>query len=636
MPIAGFLSLVWFLARVIPKPSRAIYPCQRVAFPIASGFVIWLLGAVGSVMAFRGAKFCFVRARYVVGTICLAACVGSAYFALGGATESVVMADDVTPNDPIGIARGVNPGRVVWVHDPDATDWDGPDMGDGHWWESGNTDMTAVDQMMDTAIQGLAGESTSADAWDSIFRYFNQEQGKGDIGYQAGEKITIKVNLVGCIGVFGGLSVDPSTYDLVSHMDYMNTAPQMMLALLRQLVNVVGANQADISIGDTLCYFPNQFYDICHGEFPDVNYLDYEGKFGRTLPQPSTIPLYWSSHPTGVSQDYIPQSFAQADYIINMANFKSHIGAAVTLSAKNHYGSLIRWPAQSSYYDLHNDLPTLSSGMGQYRTLVDLMGHAHLGGKTVLYLIDGLYAGHHPTDVYPTRLNSAPFNGDWSSSLFVSQDPVAIDSVAFDFLWSEPGWEGITQLSGGDDYLHEAALADNPPSTTFYDPDHSGDVTSLASLGVHEHWNNSVDKEYSRNLGTGDGIELMRYGPGQNNPPMPDIEANSSDAPVNIAYGAPLSVTVEVNPGDYSGYPADWWCLANAPFGWYSFGSAGWTPGQSVTHQGGLSSLGPVEILNTSDLPAGGYTFYFGVDANLNGAIDAPLFYDSVNVNITP
>jgi cysteine-rich repeat protein len=134
------------------------------------------------------------------------------------------------------------------------------------------------------------------------------------------------------------------------------------------------------------------------------------------------------------------------------------------------------------------------------------MGHAHIGGKALLYLIDGLYAGHvlGPT---PTRLNAPPFYGDWSSSLFVSQDPVAIDSVAFDFLRTEPGWTD-PHMSGTDDYLHEAAQADNPPSGTFYDPDHSGDVTRLASLGVHEHWNNSDDKQYSRNLGTGDGIEL--------------------------------------------------------------------------------------------------------------------------------
>ena len=460
-------------------------------------------------VAFRKARHYFVRSRYVVGALCIAVGIGAALMTISGGDEHRALADNPAPNDPIGVARGIHPGRVVWVHDPNATDWDGPGMGDGHWWESGNTNMAVVDYMMSRAIRAVAGENDSTEAWDKIFRYFNQTHGKGDVGYWVEEKITIKVNLVGCIGVSGSGGVDPNTYDLADNMDYMNTSPQMMLALLRQLVYEVGINQADIAIGDTLCYFPNQYYDMLHDEFPDVRYLDYEGKFGRTGVQQSSVPLYWSSHPLVSYQDYVPVSYAEADYIINMANFKSHSSATVTLCGKNHYGSLVRWPAQSGYYDLHNDLPSDRDGMGHYRPLVDLMGHAHIGGKTLLYLIDGLYAGHHPYDDAPTKLNSAPFNGDWSSSLFVSQDPVAIDSVAFDFLWAEPGWSVDTHMAGGDDYLHEAAQADNPPSGAFYDPDHSGDVTRLASLGVHEHWNNPEDRQYSRNLDTGDGIELI-------------------------------------------------------------------------------------------------------------------------------
>ena len=31
----------------------------------------------------------------------------------------------------------------------------------------------------------------------------------------------------------------------------------------------------------------------------------------------------------------------------------------------------------------------------------------------------------------------------------------------------------------------------------------------MASQGVHEHWNNATEKKYTRNLGTGNGIELL-------------------------------------------------------------------------------------------------------------------------------
>ncbi len=66
----------------------------------------------------------------------------------------------------------------------------------------------------------------------------------------------------------------------------------------------------------------------------------------------------------------------------------------------------------------------------------------------------------------------------------------------------------LDALGGGsEDYLHEAALADSAPSLTFYDPNNDGN--GLTSLGVHEHWNNEDDKQYSRNLGIGNGIELV-------------------------------------------------------------------------------------------------------------------------------
>ena len=55
-PVIGFLSLFWFLIRVIPKPSRATYPCMRATAPLASSFVIWLIGLSTSVLFFRKAR----------------------------------------------------------------------------------------------------------------------------------------------------------------------------------------------------------------------------------------------------------------------------------------------------------------------------------------------------------------------------------------------------------------------------------------------------------------------------------------------------------------------------------------------------------------------------------------------------
>jgi hypothetical protein len=508
-PAGGFLALLWFLFRVIPKPSRSTYPCQRLAFPLASGFALWLAGAIGSITAFRKAKRCLAQSRYVLCVILIAVSVGSMWFAQSMTAEKMVFADEPTSNAPIGVAKGIHPGRVVWVHDPDATDWAGP--GNGYWWQSNHTNQAVVDRMMSRAIRALSGEQTDAAAWNRLFEHFNKTNGRGNRGYQKGEKIVVKVNYVGCIQVWSRRPVTSINDYNLRNTDYMNTSPQMIIALLRQLVKEAGVNEADITVGDTLCYFPNEFYNMCHEEFPNVRYLEYLGKFGRSGAKLSKVPFYWSTpDAAGKKQDFVPVSYAEATYLINLANLKSHNDmAGITLCAKNNYGSLARKPArQSTYYDMHKDLPYNTPGMGHYRPLVDLMGHKHIGGKTLLYLIDGLYAGQHAKERAPRKWNSPPFNGDWSSSLFASQDPVAIDAVGYDFLWNE--WDDGSHRSGTNDYLIEAALADEPPSGTFYDPDHEGNVTHLGSLGVYEHWNNPTDKQYSRNLKTGKGIELVK------------------------------------------------------------------------------------------------------------------------------
>ena len=62
--IMGLLSLIWFLVRVIPKPSRAAYPCIQTAFPVASAFVIWLTGSLGSIALFRKLPSAIKAANY--------------------------------------------------------------------------------------------------------------------------------------------------------------------------------------------------------------------------------------------------------------------------------------------------------------------------------------------------------------------------------------------------------------------------------------------------------------------------------------------------------------------------------------------------------------------------------------------
>jgi len=219
--VAGLISLAWFLFRVAPKPSRAAYPCQRAAAPLAGGFVVWIAGLLGSAALYRRGKDLWRRSRLGLACVCLASAVVLVIGSLATGPQQAAQAD-ITPNQPVGVGKGVFPGRVVWAHDAGATTWEGP--GHGHWWESSYTRQEAVDRMMSVAIHRLSGQSTDARSWEALIRNFNQTHGHGNTGYKRGEKVIIKVNLVGCI--VGGGGVDPDTHELVRQLDYMNTSPR--------------------------------------------------------------------------------------------------------------------------------------------------------------------------------------------------------------------------------------------------------------------------------------------------------------------------------------------------------------------------------------------------------------------------
>jgi hypothetical protein len=194
-PILGLFSLIWFLIRVIPKPSRATYPCQRFAAPFASGFVIWIAGLIGSALAYRRAKSFLRQSRYIVAGIFIVVSVMTIWLSVsitGQVSAEAAFTPSEPPNSPMGVAKGINPGRVVWVHEPAATSWDGST---GSWWDDDNTDQDVVDYMVSKTIQTLTAEPTDEQAWNALFRHFNQTRGLGDIGYQTPEKIAIKINM---------------------------------------------------------------------------------------------------------------------------------------------------------------------------------------------------------------------------------------------------------------------------------------------------------------------------------------------------------------------------------------------------------------------------------------------------------
>jgi hypothetical protein len=495
LPLIGLVSLIWFLIRVIPKPSRAAYPCQRLAAPLANSFVVWMAGLFSSTFLYRRAKILYHKSRYVLAGIFIFTAVFVVWGSLsltGGHSAEAAFSPSEPANRPIGTARGIYPGRVVWIRDPEATSWD---ERNGSWWDDNNTNQSKVNAMISKSLQQLTGQTSDSEAWDALFRYFNKTAGNTDTGYQKGEKIAVKINM----NQERGHNWAPNAG---------MPSPHVIYALVDQLVNKAGVAGSDITIYDASRTIGDPIYNKIRSN-PNENFQNVRfvvspsgagnGRIGAT---PDTNnPLY-----TKAGTAYFPKCVTEAKYMINLALLRAHTMFGVTICAKNHFGS-VYFPNNGGWTPspLHN-YGNRRNSMGSYNCLVDLNGHKELGGKTFLYMVDALYPATH--QMGPVT-KFAAFDSDWFSSIFVSQDMVAVDSVGLDFLRNEQQINpNVTNVLGNpDNYLHEAAKADNPPSGTKYDPE--GDGTTLESLGVHEHWNNPKDRKYSRNLGTGEGIELI-------------------------------------------------------------------------------------------------------------------------------
>ena len=537
-PFIGLASLIWFLVRVIPKPSRAAYPCMRVAAPIASGFLLYIGGLTTSVFAFKKARERWRRHKYVyMSLFIILGIFGSLLFTGAQSTDALAKYyhEDYTPNQPIGEAHGIFPGRVVWAWNPDATNENCTNryQTDDGWFMPKNNNQEVIDQMLSDVLHSLTGMESDKEAWNAIFHYNNKNRGKGDVGYQEGEVIYIKINATSSWG--GNWNKSDLSKKKNKNYAIAETNPHLVLAVLRQLVNVAGVDQQDIYIGDPLKHVYKHCYDLWTAEFPDINVLDVsENRLGRQkiVPTPTAVMHYsdrgkvmytgtWSDPTAGepTVEDKYCQTAVNCDYLINIPTMKGHARAGVTMFAKNHFGSHTR----GSAVHLHGGLvdPTQDGNYTRfdrniYRVQVDLMGHEMHYKKGLFYLMDALYAGSEATDP-PRKFQMAPFNDDWCSSLFLSLDPVAIESVGFDFLRTEfnedSRWPYPT-MPAVDDYLHQAADSTEWPEDIVYDPEEDG--TPIPSLGVHEHWNNPVDMQYTRNLGTGDGIELVKLLPQTN------------------------------------------------------------------------------------------------------------------------
>lgn len=542
--LTGIVSLIWLLIRVIPKPDRITYPCQRVAVANSMALLTWLFGTVVATTVFKKAFQRYRQARYPMAVFLTVLAIGagasgimiSSYKEIKASVKNA-QAEIFTPpeelNSPMGVARGIHPGRVTWAHDPDAVTYKASDP-NGFWWEDQNTNPQRVDRMWELSLDAVSGATTAYDGWDKLFRDANMRKSGTDIGYAPGEKIAIKANLL--VGLGGGKEKANSP----------GPTPQLLMSIITDLIEEVGVPGDKITVYDVSARIPDYimkpFKEHAGAEYQKVRfvgnprYLEGDGA-GRYIAAEADLdaPVHWAD-PTVAHMVWV-KSVTGSDYLINLTNMKGHTMAGVTICAKNLYGSVFfptaspeiwtdgnytwgfgpnnvtdsagnpdphrglhRAAAVHDFYDGNiGELP--ARDYGTYNYMVDILGHPEIRNKTVLYIVDGLYAGDQQNRISTWQ----QYRGKYTSSIFLSQDVIALESVCVDFMRSEPS-NALHVHGNVDNYLHEAAQANDPPSGLVYNP--GAEDEPLESLGVHEHWDGWSTKQYSRNLGTGEGIEL--------------------------------------------------------------------------------------------------------------------------------
>ena len=305
--------------------------------------------------------------------------------------------------------------RVVHTYNPRAATWD---LSTGWWGDY--VDQGLVTAMVTRGLMELTGQSSRADAWQALIP-----------NYVSGERVAIKVNFN------NARSVDDSDNQIDACIEPVN-------AVIAGLTEI-GVAQSDIWVFDAIRAIPARFAAGC--DYPGVQFSGDSSSNPQGFSSTEKVTFQTPPGKPALADQRISSVLVNADYLINMPIMKKHCCAWATLSFKNHFGSIANCAALHGYTFPHEDDYTSA-----YNPLVDIYSNPHFGAKTVLTIGDGLYGSRESQDSIPAPWTT--FENGPPRSLFFSQDPVAIDSVMYDFLQAEAG----VQIHG-DDYLALAASA---------------------------------------------------------------------------------------------------------------------------------------------------------------------------------
>lgn len=263
-----------------------------------------------------------------------------------------------------------------------------------------------LDEMLAEGIKEFTMQKDFKKAWLEILT-----------NYKKGDKIAIKPN-----------------FNSLNHgHKFTITAPPLINSVVKQLVEVVGARPDEIFIYDLCKKIPEDIvrkrinYPINYVERMDaVSIFDKirlrlhyglasadtssEIKMRERIIDEKEIPV----------KCYMPNIVTHVQHIINLPLLTNHIYIANSGALKNHYGT-VRFSNFNSY-------PGVLHGSVLNKSVVDINQHPQIKDKTRIIIADGLFGVFDRGEGEGKKVWKS-FNNDFPKSIFISKDPVAIDSV---------------------------------------------------------------------------------------------------------------------------------------------------------------------------------------------------------------
>ena len=342
-----------------------------------------------------------------------------------------------------------SPYRVVAVHNSDATTWIG--AGNPHADEYVN--QAEVNGMVERGIKDLTGKDNYIEGWREL------------IPYSAGEVVAIKLNFNNVSDWSDDPALNPNAVLVNALIDGLTAigVPGDKIWLVDPSRRINDLFRRRINNQEVLFftgYDPESKARVIQTSYVDLDSPDVSlSDFGLD----------------GINAIRPAQVFVDADHLIDMPQLKGHEDASITLGIKNHYGSAIIGTQGRSYWHKY-----FWAANPAYRTepnpLIEIYRNPHIRNKTRLIIGDGLYG--HPTARGPAETNPGmlfkSFDNNPPETIFFGVDPVAVDSVMFDYLQRECWLKGYSARN--DDILFDAAAA---------------------GLGVFEHWNSDDERQYT-------------------------------------------------------------------------------------------------------------------------------------------